>query len=146
MRKISCIPSTCLLLIVFLIISPFYVGTLVTKKTSSNLIWKNVVCDNLNTHTIGALYAIFSPQEALKLAKRLEIHHTPKHGSWLNIAEIELSAITQQCLNRRIGLMDIFKHKVEMWQSKRNRDQKSVNWQFRSEDARVKLHQPYPQI
>jgi hypothetical protein len=105
-----------------------------------------LVCDNLNTHTIGALYATFSPQDALKLAKRLEIHHTPKHGSWLNIAEIELSAITQQCLNRRIGQIDLLKHEIEIWQNKRNGDQKSVNWQFTSQDARVKLHQLYPQI
>jgi len=105
-----------------------------------------LVCDNLNTHTIGALYATFPPQEALILAKRLEIHHTPKHGSWLNIAEIELSAITQQCLNRRIGQIEILKHEIDVWQHKRNGDQKSVIWQFTSEDTRVKLHQLYPQI
>ena len=105
-----------------------------------------LVCDNLNTHTLGALYATFLPAEALKLAKRLEIHHTPKHGSWLNIAEIVLSAITQQCLSRRIGKMDLLKREVEIWQQKRNQEQTSVNWQFTSKDARVKLRQLYPQI
>lgn len=105
-----------------------------------------LVCDNLNTHTIGALYATFSPAEALKLAKRLEIHHTPKHGSWLNIAEIELSAITQQCLNRRIGEINTLKHEIRVWEKNRNENQKSVNWQFSSDNARVKLHHLYPQI
>ena len=105
-----------------------------------------LVCDNLNTHTLGALYTTFPPEEALKLAKRLEIHNTPKHGSWLNIPEIELSAITQQCLSRRIGKMDLLKREIEVWQQKCNGEQRSVNWQFTSKDARVKPRQLYPQI
>ena len=105
-----------------------------------------LICDNLNTHTIGALYATFTPKEALKLSKRLEIHHTPKHGSWLNIAEIELSVMTMQCLNRRIGDPISLKNEIKFWQKNRNENQKSVNWQFKSEDARIKLRHLYPQI
>lgn len=105
-----------------------------------------LICDNLNTHTIVALYATFSPSEALKLSKRLEIHHTPKHGSWLNIAEIELSAITIQCLNRRIGSLKELKREIKVWQHKRNTNQKSVNWQFKTDDARIKIHHLYPQF
>lgn len=105
-----------------------------------------LICDNLNTHTIGALYATFPAKEALSLSKRLEIHHTPKHGSWLNVAEIELSVISLQCLNRRIGDLDTLKSEIECWQKGRNKNKRSVKWQFRSEDARIKLHHLYPQF
>lgn len=105
-----------------------------------------LVCDNLNTHTIGALYEAFEPEEARRLARRLRIHHTPKHGSWLNIAEIELSAITRQCLNRRIADKEILNLEVKAWADERNKKQKGVDWQFTTEDARVKLSQLYPQL
>ncbi len=85
-----------------------------------------LICDNLNTHTIRALYATFTPKEALNLSKRLEVHHTPKHGSWLNIAEIELSVMTTQCLNRRIGDPISLKYEIKVWQKNRNENQKAV--------------------
>ncbi|WP_232231580.1 IS630 family transposase [Paenibacillus sp. HW567] len=105
-----------------------------------------LVMDNLNTHTLSSLYETFSPDVALSLAKRLEIHYTPKHGSWLNIAEIELSAMTIQCLHRRISSMEQLQQEVTAWQVKRNQDQKSVQWHFTTEDARGKLKHLYPKI
>jgi hypothetical protein len=98
-----------------------------------------LVCDNLNTHTIGALYIAFSPEEAWQLSRRLEIHYTPKHGSWLNIAEIELSALTKQCLDRRIPDRSTLEKEVKAWEAKRNNQLKVVNWQFTTKDARIKL-------
>ncbi|MNW53517.1 hypothetical protein D3C74_310820 [compost metagenome] len=105
-----------------------------------------LVMDNLNTHTISSLYEIFPPEQALALAKRLEIHYTPKHGSWLNIAEIELSVMTIQCLNRRIASMEELQIEVSAWEAERNRVQKSVDWQFTTEQARGKLKYLYPVI
>jgi hypothetical protein len=106
-----------------------------------------LVCDNLNTHTLGAFYAAFKPEEAFRLLKRLEIHYTPKHGSWLNIAEIELSALTRQCLKgRRIKNIGMMKQEIKKWEHKRNDYQKSVDWQFTTADARIKLKRLYPQI
>ena len=105
-----------------------------------------LVCDNLNTHKIASLYEAFSPQEARLLAKRLEIHYTPKHGSWLNIAESELSVLTRQCLNRRIPDMDTLRHETQTWGRTRNEQQKGVDWQFTTDDARIKLKRLYPQI
>ncbi len=106
-----------------------------------------LVMDNLNTHTISSLYETFSPEEAFRLAQRLEIYFTPKHGSWLNIAEIELSAMATQCLgNRRIpGLMSK-NEELSMWHTKRNQTQKGVDWQFKTKDARIKLKRLYPLI
>ena len=105
-----------------------------------------LVMDNLNTHSIASLYEAFEPETARRLAKRLEIHHTPKHGSWLNIAEIELSAMTKQCLVRRIpALMDLCTELRE-WESARNKKQKGVDWQFTTDDARIKLRRLYPQF
>lgn len=103
-----------------------------------------LVCDNLNTHTIGALYEAFSPEEAWRLSRRLEIHHTPKHGSWLNIAEIELSALTKQCLDRRIPDSLSLKTEVQAWEARQNTQQKAVDWQFTTRDARIKLKHLYP--
>jgi hypothetical protein len=103
-----------------------------------------LVMDNLNTHSIGSLYEAFDPQEAFALAQRLEIHHTPKHGSWLNIAEIELSALTRQCLDRRIEDLDILNNELAAWQGATNADQRQVDWQFTTDDARVKLRHLYP--
>ena len=105
-----------------------------------------LVCDNLNTHTLGALYTAFKPEKAFQLLKRLEIHYTPKHGSWLNIAEIELSALTRQCLDRRIKNPELLKSETKIWEQKRNENQKSVDWQFTTSDARIKLKRLYPQI
>jgi hypothetical protein len=103
-----------------------------------------LVMDNLNTHGIGSLYEAFEPAEAFALAQRLEIHHTPKHGSWLNIAEIELSALTRQCLNRRIADLDILNAELAAWQNQTNTEQRQVDWHFTTDDARIKLRHLYP--
>ena len=105
---------------------------------------KRLVLDNLNTHTLGSLYDAFPSDKARSLAQRLEIHYTPKHGSWLNIAEIELSVLTQQCLDRRIGNMDLLKTEMAVWEQARNTAQKGVDWQFTASDARIKLRRLYP--
>ena len=105
-----------------------------------------LVCDNLNTHKIASLYEAFEPEQARRLAKRLEIHYTPKHGSWLNIAEIELSVVTRQCLKRRIADIDTLRNEVRAWGQKRNERQKGVDWQFTTDDARIKLKRLYPRI
>ncbi len=103
-----------------------------------------LVMDNLNTHSTGSLYEAFEPAEAFALAQRLEIHHTPKHGSWLNIAEIELSALTRQCLERRIGDLVTLNAELAAWQEHTNTNQRQVDWQFTTKDARVKLRHLYP--
>jgi hypothetical protein len=103
-----------------------------------------LVMDNLNTHTIGSLYEAFNPDKAFALAQRLEIHHTPKHGSWLNIAEIELSCLTRQCLDRRISDLDTLNTELAAWQHDTNADQRQVNWHFTTSDARTKLRHLYP--
>jgi hypothetical protein len=103
-----------------------------------------LVMDNLNTHNISSLYETFEPKIALKLAKRLEIHYTPKHGSWLNVAEIELSVMTMQCLSRRIPNDEILQSELSAWESHRNSAQKSVDWHFSTADARVNLKFLYP--
>lgn len=105
-----------------------------------------LVMDNLNTHSIGSLYEAFPPAEARRLAQRLEIHHTPKHGSWLNIAENELSALTRQCLTRRIGTIEEMASEVAAWNQARNAEGVHVNWRFSIEQARIKLHRVYPQL
>jgi hypothetical protein len=104
-----------------------------------------LVMDNLNTHTLGSLYEAFEPAKARALASRLEIHHTPKHGSWLNIAEIELSRLTRQCLVRRIDDLDLLNAELAAWQAATNADQRQVDWQFTTSDARIKLRHLYPQ-
>ena len=106
-----------------------------------------LVNDNLNTHTISSLYEAFPPAEALRLARRLEMHFTPKHGSWLNIAEMELSAMAAQCLGtRRIECIDRLNRELAAWHSDRNTAQKGVDWQFTTADARTKLKRLYPVI
>jgi hypothetical protein len=106
-----------------------------------------LVIDNLNTHNISSLYEAFPPAEAFALAQRLEIHHTPKHGSWLNIAEIELSALGRQCLGkRRIDNLVELNSEMASWYRVRNAGQKSVHWQFTTDDARTKLKRLYPVI
>jgi hypothetical protein len=105
-----------------------------------------MVLDNLNTHSIASLYEAFGPAEARRLAKRLELHHTPKHGSWLNVAEVELSALTQQCLSRRIPDMEALRRQTGTWTQQRNAKQKGVDWQFTTADARTRLKRLYPDI
>jgi len=105
-----------------------------------------LVMDNLNTHSISSLYEAFPPQEARRLAERLEIHYTPKHGSWLNVAEIELSVLKGQCLDRRIPKIEMMRTEVEAWESDRNNRQAKINWQFTTEDARIKLRRLYPKL
>lgn len=105
-----------------------------------------LVMDNLNTHTPGSLYDAFEPAEAKRLCDRLEIHHTPKHGSWLNIAECELSALSSQCTDRRIADEETLRREVEAWQQERNAKQVTVDWQFTAQNARVKLKRLYPSI
>jgi hypothetical protein len=105
-----------------------------------------LVCDNLNTHKIASFYKIFPPDEARRLINRPEIHHTPKHGSWLNIAEIGLSALTIQCPDRRIPDIETLHNETKAWEHKRNELRKGVIWQFRTENARIKLKRLYPQI
>ena len=103
-----------------------------------------LVMDNYNTHTPSSFYETFSPEESKKIWDRFEFIYTPKHGSWLNIAEIELSVIQTQCLNRRIDNIDIVKSEVGKWQENRNNKNAKIDWQFRTEDARIKLKRLYP--
>ncbi len=103
-----------------------------------------LVMDQLNTHSPASLYEAFPPEEAKRLADRLEIHHTPKHGSWLNMAEVELSALARQCLSRRIARQDTLKRRVAQWQADRNAVEAKVKWQFTTADARIKLRSLYP--
>ena len=105
-----------------------------------------LVCDNLNTHTTAALYEAFPADQAWALAKRLEIHHTPVHGSWLNVAEIELSVLAKQCLDRRIGSAAELRAEVAAWTTERNGDGSRVQWRFTTADARLKLCHLYPQF
>lgn len=105
-----------------------------------------LVMDNLNTHTGASLYKAFEPQEARRILERLEIHYTPKHGSWLNMAEIELSALSRQCLNRRIPEQEMLKKEVAAWQQKRNANASPADWRFTTDDARVKLKKLYPTL
>jgi hypothetical protein len=105
-----------------------------------------LVMDNLNTHGIASLYAAFPPEEAKRLADRLEIHFTPKHGSWLNVAEIEISVLKRQCLAGRIECIDKMRQKVATWNSDRNNRQTKVDWQFKTSDARIKLKRLYPNL
>lgn len=111
-----------------------------------NAVKVRLVMDNLNTHSIASLYQRFEPEEANRLAQRLELHYTPKHGSWLNIAEIEFSALSSQCLNRRIADIETMRSEVTAWQADRNNRGAPINWRFTSEDARIKLVRLYPQL
>jgi len=105
-----------------------------------------LVMDNLNTHGTASLYEAFEPAEARRLAERLEIHYTPKHGSWLNIAEIELSVLKRQCLPERIAEIHLMRKKVHAWNEDRNTRQAKVSWQFTTDDARIKLKRLYPKL
>jgi hypothetical protein len=108
--------------------------------------WITLVVDNLNTHTLASLYVAFEPAEARRIARRLNLHYTPKHGSWLNMAEIEFSALSRQCLDRRISDMEALKREVAAWVTARNAHATTVDWRFTTDDARIKLKHLYPQI
>jgi hypothetical protein len=105
-----------------------------------------LVMDNLNTHKLGSLYEAFEPSEARRIAERLEIHYTPKHGSWLNMAEIEIGVMTRQCLDRRIEDQPTLRTEIEAWQKHRNAEEIRVNWRFTTDDARIKLKSLYPSL
>ncbi len=105
-----------------------------------------LVCDNLNTHTLSSLYKAFCEEEAERLCSRLDIVRTPKHGSWLNIAEIELSVLTRQCLCRRIPDIETLRRETKAWEKRRNSEAKQVDWQFTTDDARIRLKRLYPQV
>lgn len=103
-----------------------------------------LVMDNLNTHKPASLYKKYPPQEARRILKKLEIHYTPKHGSWLNIAEIELNVMTKQCLSRRLDNMNLLHSELSAWELERNNNHSVVDWQFTSDNARIKLASLYP--
>jgi hypothetical protein len=105
-----------------------------------------LVMDNLNTHTTGSLYEAFEPEEARRLAEKLEIHYTPKHGSWLNMAEIEIGVLSRQCLAKYIDTREKMEQEVATWETDRNEKQNTVNWQFTTADARIKLKKLYPSM
>jgi hypothetical protein len=105
-----------------------------------------VVMDNLNTHKLASLYEAFPPAEARRIAEKLEIHYTPKHGSWLNMAEIELSVLSRQCLNRRMPDQPTLQHEISAWETQRNDAASTVHWRFTTADARIKLKRLYPSI
>ncbi len=105
-----------------------------------------VVLDNLNTHKLASLYEVMEPGEARRIAEKLELHYTPKHGSWLNMAEIELSVLSRQCLNRRIADKQTLQREVAAWEQSRNKSKGKVDWRFTTEDARIKLKRLYPSI
>jgi hypothetical protein len=105
-----------------------------------------LVLDNLNTHRPASLYEAFEPAEARRLAERIEWHHTPKHGSWLNMAEVELSVLAGQCLDRRIGSAEVLRGEVEPWEEERNERQVGIDWRFTTADARIKLKRLYPAV
>ena len=105
-----------------------------------------LVMDNLNTHRLASLYEAFEPQEARRLAERIEVHYTPKHGSWLNMAEIEFSALSGQCLDRRIPTMDTMQQHIAAWENDRNNRQSKINWHVTNADARIKLKHLYPKL
>lgn len=105
-----------------------------------------LVQDNLNTHTLASLYEAFEPERARRLAERFEVHYTPKHGSWLNVAEIELSALSRQCLDRRIGSVEELQREVQAWEGERNGRAVEVQWRFTTADARIKLRHLYPAV
>jgi hypothetical protein len=105
-----------------------------------------LVLDNLNTHKLASLYEAFEPERARRIADRLEVHYTPKHGSWLNMAEIELSVLARQCLDRRIGTRGEMQREVAAWEGERNRRGVVIRWRFTTADARIKLRRLYPTI
>jgi len=104
------------------------------------------VLDTLNTHKVASLYEAFPPEQARRIAERLEIHYTPKHGSWLNVAEIELSVLARQCLDRRIAAVQELRRQVAAWEEERNERGVEIRWRFTTADARIKLRRLYPSL
>jgi len=113
----------------------------VTYRDAEKLV---VVMDNLNTHSLASLYEAFPPDEARRLVEKLEIHHTPKHGSWLDMAEIELSILARQCLDQRIGTLVELQSTLAAWATRHNSEFHTISWRFTTEDARIKLRRLYP--
>lgn len=111
-----------------------------------NAIKIRLVHDQLNTHVPASLYKAFPPAEAKRILDKLEIHYTPKHGSWLNMAEIELSVLSRQCLDRRIPDQETLQREVAAWEERRNRQSRTIDWRFTTDDARIKLKRLYPSI
>jgi len=105
-----------------------------------------LVLDNLNTHKLASLYEAFEPERARRIAARFEVHPTPKHGSWLNVAEIELSMLARQCLDRRLASAEALRREVGAWEEERNERAVAVRWRFTTADARIKLHRLYPSL
>jgi hypothetical protein len=105
-----------------------------------------LVMDNLNTHSPASLYKAFDPEKARRLSEKLEIHHTPKHGSWLNMAEIELSVLSRQCLNRRVPNFETLEAEAAAWQERRDAAGVKIHWRFNKDDARIKLKRQYPSL
>jgi len=122
----------------------FFVEKIASRYEDAEKI--TLVMDNLNTHVAGSLYEAFAPEKAKALWDRFEFVYTPKHGSWLNMAEIELNVLIRQCLNRRIPEVEIMRSEVKAWESTRNGMNAGVNWQFTAEDARIKLNRLYPTL
>jgi len=123
-----------------------YVKWLVDHPRFANAKRITLVCDNLNTHVLGSLYAAFPAAEAYRLMSKLELVFTPKHGSWLNMAEPELSVMTRQCFSDRVGTQTEVEHRIAAWQVDRNERQKGIDWQFSTDDARIKLKRLYPKV
>jgi transposase len=119
-----------------------FIGELVNRYDTADRI--TLVLDNLSTHKPGSLYEVFSPEEAKRLCDRIEFVYTPKHGSWLNMAETELSILGRQCLSQRIPDQETLRREVAAWETKRNAKGATINWQFTIEDARIKLRKLYP--
>ena len=122
----------------------FFIAEIAERYRAAEKI--TLVMDNLNTHKPGSLYETFAPEQAKKLWDRFEFVYTPKHGSWVNMEEIELNVLIGQCLNRRIGEMATISAEVEAWQNHRNTKNATINWQFTTRDARVKLRRLYPTV
>ena len=118
----------------------------VIANTYKNAAKITLVMDNFNTHKPGSLYEVFQPEKAKALWDRFQFEYTPKHGSWLNMAEIELNVLTRQCLNRRIASIESVQKQVNAWQNHRNNQNAKINWQFTSDDARIKLRRLYPTL
>lgn len=122
------------------------VQTLVDEPRYAEAERITLVCDNLNTHRLASLYEAFEPPEALRIANRIALIHTPKHGSWLNIAECELSVLSRQCLSRRIAQRQTIADESHVWTTARNARQVGVDWQFTTDNARIKLKRLYPKV
>lgn len=105
-----------------------------------------LVMDNLNAHKIASLYKAFPPEEARRIARKLEVHYTPKHGSWLDIAKIGINVMTRECLNRRIPSIENLRNELKTWSKNYNEDSSPINWQFTASDSRIKLKRLYPDI